>query len=250
MAERFCFCLNTALSDIAFFCPEYKSKIINDQIELIEEITNSIIEYNDKTEVEFSDSGMLSCFLTVSTSKSNLFSLVVLCRQLLPIFLGFCRSVGRCPSKNDVTDSLFLKLFPRHNAPPKCDMSQETPNEYESFLYSVNTRRPMSKSSSSNSSELKSNSRKDSSPYEPQENNLWEESDNFHYCFFYKFGSNFDIYINNFSLYFQTANEFKKNFGFDHVTRLFHVFKSLLHRDVINTIDDIATRIHSVRISF
>lgn len=126
-------------------------------------------------------------------------------------------------------------------------MSQEMPpNEYESFMSGGNNRRSMSKSSSTNSSELKSNSRKDSSSFDLQENSLWEESDNFHYCFFYKFGSNFDIYINNFPLYFQTAKEFKSNFDFEHVKRLFLVFRNLLHRNVINIIDDIATRIHSV----
>lgn len=48
----------------------------------------------------------------------------------MPVFLGLCRSIGRCPSKNDTKDSLFIKLFPLKFNPPKIDLSQEPPNEY------------------------------------------------------------------------------------------------------------------------
>lgn len=78
------------------------------------------------------------------------------------------------------------------------------------------------------------------------ENNLWDDVD-FTYYFFYKFGSNFDLFIHNFSQYFETANEFKKKFAFEHVKRLFHVFRNLLEREVITVIDEIASKIYNVR---
>lgn len=52
----------------------------------------------------------------------------------MPVFLGLCRSIGRCPSRNDTKDSLFIKLFPIKFKPPKIDLSQEPQNEYNCIL--------------------------------------------------------------------------------------------------------------------
>ncbi len=47
ICERFSFCLNTALSDIAYYCPEYSDKIINEQIFLIESLSDIIFNCKD-----------------------------------------------------------------------------------------------------------------------------------------------------------------------------------------------------------
>lgn len=78
-----------------------------------------------------------------------------------------CRSSGRCSTRKDVKDALFLKLFPLKNCPPKCDMSQEQTNELDNYLSSVNVgRRSISKSSSTNSYELKNYIRKENLFYD------------------------------------------------------------------------------------
>lgn len=84
----------------------------------------------------------------------------------MPIFLGLCRSVGRCPTKNDLKESLFLKIFPLSHSPPKSDLSQEQPNEYDNYLSVINNRRSVSKSSSANSNELKNSIRKENLFYD------------------------------------------------------------------------------------
>lgn len=62
IVERFCFCLNTALNDIAYLCSEYSLDIIEKQVSLIVNITQMIIEYGTKNEYNFSESGN-SCFV-------------------------------------------------------------------------------------------------------------------------------------------------------------------------------------------
>ena len=89
-----------------------------------------------------------------------------MCKESIPLLLGLCRSVGRCPTKNDSKESLFLKLFPVKHTPPKCDLSQEQPNEYDNYLSIINNRRSMSKSCSANSNEFKNSIRKENLFYD------------------------------------------------------------------------------------
>lgn len=59
VVEKFSFCLNTALCDIAYFCPDYSTKIIDAQINLIEYISNQILEYRTKSSADPQALGML-----------------------------------------------------------------------------------------------------------------------------------------------------------------------------------------------
>jgi len=266
VAERFCFCLNTALSDIAYFCPEYSLKIIDEQITLIEKVAKDIIQHSSKLDIDLNESSTyFQLFFYSHHFILSFFCLVLLCQQLIPIFLGLCRSVGRCSTRNELKDSLFLKLFPLKNSPPKCDLSQEQPNEYDSYFLSVmNCRKSISKSSSTNSSELKNSIRKENLFYDLNgiyaihvcssnilsnlvfaENNLWNDID-FSYYFFYKYGSSFDLFIHNFPQHFQLSTNFKKKFDTKHLRRLFSVFKLLLKRDIIKNLDDIASKVYNV----
>lgn len=150
-----------------------------------------------------------------------------LCRKLLPLFFGLCRAIGRFPNTNDVKDSLFLKLFP--------DKTVFAKNEEEII-------KSCSKSSSLN--EAKPSIRRENTSSDIAENNLWEDVD-FTYCFYYKFGSSFDLFIPNYLDYFGRTAKLREKFQFSHIRRLFKVFKVLLEKEVLNKLDEFATKVHS-----
>lgn len=63
VAERFSFCLNTALCDIAYFCPRFSAIIIDEQTNQLEHISNIIIAYKSKSYIELKESRKNSMLL-------------------------------------------------------------------------------------------------------------------------------------------------------------------------------------------
>ncbi|KAI1292022.1 Phosphatidylinositol 4-kinase alpha [Halotydeus destructor] len=104
--ERFSFCLNTLLSDIARLRPERRNDIFQEQISFLSVTLNLITNLKD------------SAVPKGSTAKETL------CKATLPILIGAARAIGRKSSKEDET--LFLKLFPTPPPPPLSDMSQNS----------------------------------------------------------------------------------------------------------------------------
>lgn len=91
-AERFSFCLNTLLSDVAVNCPEAREEIILNQVETLNALTNMI-----KT-----------------SRESNVLPPMILCKATVPILLGLTRSMGRYAQSNP---PLLCRLYPRPEMP-------------------------------------------------------------------------------------------------------------------------------------
>lgn len=235
IAERFSFCVNTALTDVAYFCPELTRKIIDRQIDLLERLTNLLIEFQ----------------LNIVADDC-----IRLCGHLLPIFLGLCRSIGRCSAakRNDTKESLFLKLFPAKWQPPQSDLSQEPSLDADKITINVPTinssigRKSIPKSDTSQSLRSKSlllldNHHHNHQNSGEQHKRIWEDVD-YPSIFFHKYGSNFDWFVDDYSTYFRNVEQFKKNFTYDHLQRLFVVFNALLNKDLLKTFDDVAAKVY------
>lgn len=88
-AETFTFFLNTMMSDIAMFCPDYSEEIIQTQIDILSNLANII-----------------------KSGKNASITPSMICKNIMPVLLGLCRSMGRY----SLTDSpLLCQFFPRSN---------------------------------------------------------------------------------------------------------------------------------------
>ncbi|CAK1541773.1 unnamed protein product [Leptosia nina] len=96
MSEKFSFCLNTLLSDVASKNSSLREDIITAQIELMSNLTKIII----------------TCF--ESKDYANTVSKLQLCKSAVPVLIGLARSMGRYPT---VEPSLLCRLFPQPSSP-------------------------------------------------------------------------------------------------------------------------------------
>lgn len=95
MSEKFSFCLNTLLSDVASKNSSLREEIVTAQIELMSNLTKIII----------------ACF---ESKDYNTTSKLQLCKSTVPILIGLARSMGRYPT---VEPSLLCRLFPQPSSP-------------------------------------------------------------------------------------------------------------------------------------
>nr|CAD7405817.1 unnamed protein product [Timema poppensis] len=96
VAERFSFCLNTLLSDIATKCEPVREEIVSAQVDFLGVLANLCRSYKDQSTPRG------------STAKSTL------CKATVPILIGLARSMGRfCSSE----PALLCRLFPRVEPP-------------------------------------------------------------------------------------------------------------------------------------
>ncbi|KAG6449776.1 hypothetical protein O3G_MSEX006205 [Manduca sexta] len=109
MAEKFSFCLNTLLSDVASKQQSLREEIITAQIELMSNLTKIII----------------SCFESKDYSGT---SKLQLCKSTIPVLIGLARSMGRYAT---VEPPLLCRLFPQPPSPVK------TKEPEPSFEYST-----------------------------------------------------------------------------------------------------------------
>lgn len=98
MSEKFSFCLNTLLSDVATKQPSIREEIIKAQIELMSNLTKIIV----------------SCHESKDYSQSV--SKLQLCKGTIPLLIGLARSMGRYST---VDPPLLCRLFPQPSSPVK-----------------------------------------------------------------------------------------------------------------------------------
>ncbi|XP_046963733.1 phosphatidylinositol 4-kinase alpha isoform X2 [Vanessa cardui] len=109
MSEKFSFCLNTLLSDVASKQTGLREEIVTAQIELMSNLTKTIIHCHESRDY-------------------NNISKLQLCKSTLPILIGLARSMGRYAT---IEPPLLCRLFP----PPSSPVKSKDPEP--SFEYST-----------------------------------------------------------------------------------------------------------------
>ncbi|CAK1590125.1 unnamed protein product [Parnassius mnemosyne] len=105
MAEKFSFCLNTLLSDVASKRPSLREEIITAQIELMSNLTKIIMSCHE------------------SKDYKDTISKLQLCKSTIPILIGLARSMGRYAT---VDPPLLCRLFPQPPSPVKAKEPEPT----------------------------------------------------------------------------------------------------------------------------
>lgn len=286
ICERFSFCLNTGLSDIAFFCPEYTYKILCHQINTIEALTGLIVDakqlsakevsFKSRASFHYPDISLIFGYLLCSMA-------VQLCHSIVPIYIGLCRSLGRTPS-DDHNTPLFLRLFPPPSVPPKTDESQYDSSRelYDNSIYAsrdLTTVSLMKKQTLPNFQKLLPRSFSSLSTAQTWTSGLNtkdtavdglsisgltninrgsfqsqlstysqinEQINETRYLFF-KFGTSFSGQMNRLKPNTSVASNSKHlEVSVDLLNRLLLVAKKLLDREVLQTLDEIALNVYTV----
>ncbi|KAL0867906.1 hypothetical protein ABMA27_008587 [Loxostege sticticalis] len=107
MSEKFSFCLNTLLSDVASKQTALREEIITAQIELMSNLTKIIIGCHESKDY------------TEKVSKLQL------CKNTIPVLIGLARSMGRYAT---IDPPLLCRLFPQPSSPAK---QKETEPNFE-----------------------------------------------------------------------------------------------------------------------
>lgn len=214
-AEKFSFCLNTLLSDIAVCCPDNRDEIILNQVETLNNLTNMI-----KT-----------------SRESNNLPPITLCKATVPLLLGLGRSMGRYATSDP---PLLCRLFPRQEKPVVKNVPTTETNNFERTANSKfnHFRSIIPRSMSGNLSVdsvdtkiLKAEKKRASLntyysvPYDPTT------------YFFSKYGSCFNQFPN--MRFFDTPEKKARiNFPIHHLQTIFAIAKKLLTKETLEHLDE------------
>uniref|UniRef100_A0A182MWN4 Phosphatidylinositol 4-kinase alpha n=1 Tax=Anopheles culicifacies TaxID=139723 RepID=A0A182MWN4_9DIPT len=219
-AEKFSFCLNSLLSDIAVGCPEHRDEIILNQVEVLTVLTNMI----------------------KGSKESSTLPPIILCKATVPLLLGLSRSMGRYAAYDP---PLLCRLFPKDEilvvksaeTPLSSDAKDSTSvSQFRSIIP-----RSMSGSLSVDAGEseksINSSRKKLSSfysvPYDPTT------------YFFAKYGSSFNQFPN-----MRFCDSLEKNdrlqFPINHLQTIFALAKKLLTKETLEHLDEQAGDIYAL----
>ncbi|KAL0266294.1 UNVERIFIED_CONTAM: hypothetical protein PYX00_008881 [Menopon gallinae] len=218
--ERFSFCLNTLLSDIAAEKESVREKIISAQVHLFTVLTNILVTYKGKSKSK-------------SYEKSERF---FLCKNCVPVLIGFIRSFGRICN---VTPPLICQLFPKYEISKKTCEFFPPFNKKKSFT-TFRSIIPCSLSGNfPNISHDLSDKNNESS---------WKKSSQYIYdpktYYFSKFGSSF----NQLSHLRMSESPTKKNclkLSIVHLQNILALAKKLLTKDMLNFLDGEANEFYA-----
>lgn len=224
-AEKFSFCLNTLLSDIAVNCPDACDEIILNQVETLNALTNMI-----KT-----------------SRENNSLPPIILCKATVPILLGLGRSMGRYAHSNP---PLLCRLHPRPEMPVVKPADESTPTSTvpsygkQASLTQFRSIIPRSLSGGlSVDSDCRSPYNK---PYERASlNTFFSVPYDATTYFFSKYGSSFNQFPN---MRFNELSERKAGIQFpiQHLQTIFAIAKKLLTKETLEHLDEQASDIYSL----
>ncbi len=221
--ERFSFCLNTLLSDIAVNCPDVREEVMLNQVDTLNVLTNMI-----KT-----------------SRESNALPPMILCKATVPILFGLTRSMGRYAQTNP---PLLCRLFPRLEMPVVQPMEQQQnqPMAYErhSSLNQFRCILPRSLSGGLNVDDTKEKKKRASLhtfysvPYDATT------------YFFAKYGSSFNQFP-NMRFYGTPQKHSDIQFAMQHLQTIFSIAKKLLTKEILDHLDEQADDVfllHQIRL--
>lgn len=224
VSERFSFCLNTLLTDVATKCESSRGKIIAAQVQLLHALVNQCITWKGK-----SDS-------SVSSSK------FILCQSTVPALIGLARSMGRFCTNDP---PLLCRLFPRPTPPTNTsNMSNSESCKADKKRSFSNFRSiiPRSLSGSFNphavdalnmdSSEISSTAGVKRASVQSQQSVPYDPTT----FFFCKFGSSFNQFPN---MRFSESPEKRAQlqFSLDHLKTILQLAKKLLTKEMLSYLD-------------
>lgn len=219
-AERFSFCLNTLLSDIATSCKDVRDEIILTQVETLNALTNIIR----------------------SSRENNGPPPLNLCKATVPILLGLGRSMGRYAQNSP---PLLCRIFPRPEMPIVKPKEATGPYNYERQQSFSQFRSIIPRSLSGGLSSDALNEEHDiedgklraslqtyfSIPYDATT------------YFFSKYGSSFNQFPN--MRFYETPEKKPQiQFSIQHLQTVFSIAKKLLTKEVLEYLDEQAKDVY------
>lgn len=229
-SERFSFCLNTLLSDIAVNCPDVRDTIIENQVSTLDTLTTMI----------------------KSSRESNALPPINLCKATVPILLGLGRAMGRYAHSSP---PLLCRIFPPITLPSATKMTQTTATstinhtsyERQQSLSQFRSIIPRSLSGGLSCEALDDSMSDDtdstnrppklqsyySVPYDPTT------------YFFSKYGSSFNQFP-NMRFYDTPEKKLKIQFKIQYLQSIFAIAKKLLTKETLEHLDEQASDIYSL----
>lgn len=216
--EKFSFCLNTLLSDVAVGCPEDRDEIILNQVETLNILTNML----------------------KSSKENSALPPIVLCKATVPLFLGLGRAMGRFASDEP---PLLCRLFPRPEKPaikpaepiiqpPHSPLRQTSISQFRSIIP-----RSMSGSLSIDSIDGHSSLK-------------YPRRTNFHTFYTMPYDATTHYFAKYGSSFVTTKKKYKKkhsiDFSIQHLQTIFAIAKKLLSKEVLEHLDEQASDIYSL----
>lgn len=232
-AEKFSFCLNTLLSDIAVTCPEHRDEIILNQVETLNNLTNMIKSCRENT--------------------SNTLPPMTLCKATVPLLLGLGRSMGRYAASEP---PLLCRLFPRPEMPFNKDDPPTLSTVSNERHFSISHFRSIIPRSLSGNLSIDSTESKmiragivhgtsSLKRNKPTLNTYFSVPYDPTMYFFTKYGSSFNQFPN--MRFFDTPEKKPKiSFPIQHLQTIFSIAKKLLTKEILEYLDEQASDIFSL----
>uniref|UniRef100_A0A1B0G4D0 PI4-kinase N-terminal domain-containing protein n=1 Tax=Glossina morsitans morsitans TaxID=37546 RepID=A0A1B0G4D0_GLOMM len=233
-AEKFSFCLNTLLSDIAAKCSDVREEIILNQVETLSALANIIKS---------------------SKESSSAPPPIILCKATVPLLFGLARSMGRYASHDP---PLLCRIFPREEMPVLRTSPREGGSSFSSHErlpfnhFRSIIPRSMSGSLSQDSSDLRMRQLSviaQHSKQKPQLHTYFSVPYDPRTHFFTRYGSSFNQFPN--MRVTDTPTKPHKiftvpPFPIQHLQTIFAVAKKLLTKDTLEHLDEQASDIFAL----
>ncbi|KAK0072236.1 hypothetical protein PV325_011661, partial [Microctonus aethiopoides] len=230
VAERFSFCLNTLLSDVAARCEPACDEIITNQVELLSVMTNLIRGCKEQN------------------GTRGMQAKLSLCKCLVPTLLGLARSMGRFAC---IDPPLLCRIFPKPDPSVKVSFDELPPSKRHLSFSNFRPIIPRSLSGNLNSHLTTDSTQASLSMGEDQNSMINKPSSRSHISipydpstyFFTRYGSSF----NQFPQMRCNENPDKRPgmlFSIIHLQSVLALAKKLLTKDILAFLDEESQQVY------
>ncbi|EEB20254.1 Phosphatidylinositol 4-kinase alpha, putative [Pediculus humanus corporis] len=225
VAERFSFCLNTLLSDIAARNDLLRERIITAQIKQLESLCHLIHKHKSNSSTHQTDD-----------------SKIYLCRNVVPVFFGLARSMGRLSTTDP---PLICCIFPKPLPPTQTEgtcLNLTKKKNFSTFRNII----PHSLSANLSDSTFLGQPNKGHqiealrSWSSTSAGNIYDPTIHF----FSKYGSSFNQFCSG-KISDSPTKKSNVNLSVAHLKTILTVAENLLVKDVLNYLDDCASEVYA-----